>query len=106
MMSDRDLRVGRHPVLGDMEQGRRVTIYVDGRPVRAMEGEPVAAALYASGIRVTRKGKNAAEARGPFCMIGLCAECSMTVDGKPNVKTCLTPVLDGMRVITPRGGRA
>jgi predicted molibdopterin-dependent oxidoreductase YjgC len=106
MTNERDLRIGRHPVLGDMERGRWVTIYVDGSPVRAMEGEPVAAALYASGIRVTRKGRDAAEVRGPFCMIGLCAECSMTVDGRPNVKTCLTPVRDGMRIITPRGGGA
>lgn len=98
-----DLRVGRHPVLGDMGQGRRVTIYLDGKPVRALEGEPIAAALYAAGIRRTRLSARGGEPRGPFCMIGVCSECAMTVDGRPNVKTCATPVRDGMRVETPRG---
>lgn len=98
-----DLRVDRHPVLGEISRGRPVTIYADGRPVPAREGEPIAAALYASGIRTTRYSSHSGEPRGPFCMIGRCAECSMTVDGVPNIRTCLTPVRDGMRVETPKG---
>ena len=100
------LRVGRHPVLGEMGRGRPVTIYVDGRPVPAREGEPVAAALYASGIRITRYARLSGEPRGPFCMIGQCTECAMTVDGVPNVRTCIAPVRDGMRVETPGSPRA
>jgi NADH dehydrogenase/NADH:ubiquinone oxidoreductase subunit G len=98
------LRVGEHPVLGDMNSGRWVTIYVDGSPVPALEGEPVAASLYAVGIRITRLSRRYGEPRGPFCMIGRCTECAMTVDGKPNVRTCLLPVRDGMRIETPGGG--
>lgn len=97
------LRVGRHPILGDMNLGHQVTIYVDGRPIQALEGEPIAAALYAAGIRTTRFSAHAGEPRGPFCMIGRCNECSMVVNGDPHVKTCLTPVSDGMRVDTPKG---
>ncbi|MEW6552957.1 MAG: (2Fe-2S)-binding protein [Actinomycetota bacterium] len=96
-----NLRVGRHAVLGEMEAGRPVTIYVDGEPVPAREGEPVAAALYAVGIRTTRYSPRSGEPRGPFCMIGRCTECAMTVDGVPNVRTCLTAVRDGMEVETP-----
>jgi NADH dehydrogenase/NADH:ubiquinone oxidoreductase subunit G len=98
-----DLRVGEHPILGDMSRGRRVIIYVDGSPIPAIEGEPVAAALYAVGIRTTRLSRHSGEPRGPFCMIGRCTECAMTVDGKPNVRTCLLPVREGMRVETPEG---
>ena len=98
-----DLRVGEHPILGDMEGGRRVTIYVDGSPIEAREGEPVAAALYAVGIRTTRLSRHSGEPRGPFCMIGRCTECAMTVDGKPNVRTCLLPAREGMRIETPEG---
>ena len=100
-----DLRVGTHPVLGEMGEGRRVTIHVDGRPVSALEGEPIAAALYAAGIRITRFSCHSGEPRCPFCMIGRCTECSMTVDGVPNVRTCMTPVREGMRVETPRWTR-
>ncbi|MDY6795406.1 MAG: (2Fe-2S)-binding protein [Actinomycetota bacterium] len=99
------LRVGKHPILGDMERGRRVTIYVDGRPVQALEGEPVAVALYAAGIRTTRYSHRTGEPRGPFCMIGRCTECAMIVDGVTGVRTCLARVRDGMRVDTPRGIR-
>lgn len=101
-----DLRVGGHPVLGDMSEGRWVTIYVDGRPVQALEGEPVAAALYAAGIRVLRRSVRSGEPRGPFCMIGRCTECAMTVDGVPNVRTCQKAVSDGMRITTPGGREA
>lgn len=101
-----DLRVGRHPVLGDMGKGTPVTIYVDGRPLTAREGEPIAAALYANGIKTTRYSSRSGEPRGPFCMIGRCTECAMTVDGVPNVRTCLTPVRDGMRVETPGRSRS
>ncbi|MDD3717150.1 MAG: (2Fe-2S)-binding protein [Actinomycetota bacterium] len=96
-----DLRVGRHAVLGEMEGGKLVTIYVDGVPLKAREGEPIAAALYAHGIRTTRYSPRLGEPRGPFCMIGRCTECAMTVDGEPNVRTCMTAVRDGMRVDTP-----
>lgn len=100
-----DLRVKRHPVLGDMVAGEEVTIFVDGRRVTARAGEPVAAALYAAGIRTTRFSRRRGEARGPFCMVGRCTECVMTVDGVENVRTCTTPVRDGMRVETPGGRR-
>lgn len=98
-----DLRVGEHPVLGDMSGGRRITIYFDGDPIPAYEGEPVAAALYAAGIRITRLSRYSGEPRGPFCMIGQCTECAMTVDGVPNVRTCLLPAREGMRIEAPGG---
>jgi sarcosine oxidase subunit alpha len=95
------MRVKRHPVLGESPRGRPATIYLDGRPIRAIEGEPVAAALYAAGVRVTRYSARRKEPRGAFCMIGRCAECRMKVDGIPNVRTCQTAVREGMRVETP-----
>lgn len=99
-----DKRVGWHPVLGDMSKGRPVTITVDGMPVSALEGEPIAASLYAAGIRFTRRLPVSGGSRGPFCMIGLCTECTVTVDGEANVKACMTPVREGMVVETARGG--
>jgi predicted molibdopterin-dependent oxidoreductase YjgC len=100
-----DMRVGWHPVLGDMSKGRLVTISVDGKDVSAVEGEPIAAALYAAGIRFTRRSPRGGELRGPFCMIGLCTECALTIDGESNLKACKTPVREGMVVEMARGGR-
>ncbi len=98
-------RVRHHPVLETFSGGREVVIFLDGEPVAAREGEPVAAALYAAGMRTMRRARHGGEPRGPFCMIGRCTECCMTVDGVSNVRTCRTPVREGMRVETRRGER-
>lgn len=93
------MRVTKHPVLGDLPPGREVTIWLDGEKLAAREGEPIAAALLAHGRRVFRYTPRRHEPRGVFCGIGRCTDCIMTVDGVPNVRTCVTPVRDGM-VIT------
>lgn len=80
-----------------------VTITVDGRSIAAYEGETIAAALLACGIHTCRTMSNSGEARGPFCAVGRCPDCMMIVDSHMNVRTCVTHVLDGMRVETQRG---
>lgn len=97
------MRIESHPILGARPGGRRVTLIVDGRPLLAVEGEPVAAALLAAGIKAFRRTPLAGEWRGVFCAIGRCTDCVMTVDGVPNVRTCVTPVRDGMVVETQVG---
>jgi predicted molibdopterin-dependent oxidoreductase YjgC len=76
--------------------GRQVTLTVDGQSVAAEEGEPIAAALWAAGLRLLRWSPKRGEPRGVFCAIGRCTDCVMTVDGQPNVRTCVTPVREGM----------
>jgi predicted molibdopterin-dependent oxidoreductase YjgC len=84
------------------ERGRRVQIVVDGVSMEAFEGESVAAALLATGRRGLRVTPRRGEPRGMYCGIGVCFECVMSVDGRPAVRTCVTPVSDGMRVRTLR----
>lgn len=98
-----DLRVRSHPVLGDLPDVPQVTITVDGKEIWARAGEPVAAALVANGVRLCRTMPQSREPRGPFCAVGRCLDCVMTVDGELNVRTCITPVRDGMRVETQAG---
>mgnify|MGYP002597611626 CR=1 FL=1 len=69
----------------------------------AREGDPIAAALMANGIRTFRHTARYHEPRGLFCGIGQCTDCVMEVDGKPNVKTCITRVREGMTVRTQEG---
>jgi NADH dehydrogenase/NADH:ubiquinone oxidoreductase subunit G len=96
-------RVAVHPILGDLPPAREVTIYVDGEPISAREGEPIAVALLAAGRRVLRWTEKLGEPRGLFCALGRCTDCAMTVDGRPNVRTCVTPVREGMVVETQDG---
>lgn len=86
-----------------VERGRALGVFVDGAEVRAYEGESIAAALVASGRRFTRWTAHTGEPRGYFCGMGVCQDCLVTVDGLPNVRACVTPVRDGMRVESQRG---
>ncbi|MFC1717514.1 (2Fe-2S)-binding protein [Candidatus Poribacteria bacterium] len=96
------MRIDHHPILGCMEERRRVTIRVDGAEVEAREGEPIAAALVAAGVKVFRTTRKRDEPRRIFCAVGRCTDCIMTVDGQPNVRTCVTPVRDGMEIQTQK----
>ncbi|MDD5099400.1 MAG: (2Fe-2S)-binding protein [Syntrophales bacterium] len=97
------MRVVKHPILGDDRRKRDAAIIVDGNRVDAITGEPIAAALMAAGIRKFRVTPRFGSPRGLFCGIGRCIDCVMTVDGQPNVRTCVTPVKDGMIVETQTG---
>jgi len=97
------LRVIHHPILGDETRSCNATIQVDGKQISAVEGEPIAAALLAAGIKKFRETPKKHKPRGIFCAIGRCTDCIMTVDGIPNVRTCVTPVRDGMVIKTQKG---
>ena len=97
------MRVVEHPILDELDTAKTVTIYFDGMPVRALEGEPVAAALMNAGIRSFRLTAKKKEKRGIFCAIGRCTDCVMVVDGQPNVRTCITELKEGMVIQTQNG---
>lgn len=96
-------RIENHPILGASEKGKLVKFFFDGKEYEGYEGEPIAAALKASGLMVHRYTKKEHKPRGIFCAIGRCTDCVMVVDGKPNVRTCVTPLKEGMEVRTQYG---
>ena len=96
-------RIENHIILGDLEEKKMVTIIVDGKEIPAGEGEPILSALLAEGIKVSNFSQKHHEPRGYFCGIGRCTNCVMTVNGDPNVRTCVTPVEAGMVVETQDG---
>ena len=102
MPGDDSMRVEEHPILGRLPEATYITIAVDGVPIAARSGEPIAAALASVGIRVFRYTDRRGNPRGIFCGIGQCTDCSMTVDGVAGVRTCITPVQEGMVIRTPR----
>ena len=96
-------RIEEHPILGVPEKGKLVTFYYDGKEMQGYEGEPIAAALRAAGVMKHRYTQKEHKARGIFCAIGRCTDCVMVVDGKPNIRTCVTPLKAGMQVQTQYG---
>jgi len=97
------LRIENHPILGKDLRKDMVSIEVDGKAILGYEGEPIAAALIASGIKVLRKTRRIGEPRSLFCARGVCTDCVMTVNGTPNIRTCVTPVEKGMKIETQEG---
>lgn len=95
--------IEEHPILGTMKNRKYVTVNVDGKKIQGLEGEPIAAALLANGIKVFRYTHKFHEPRGLFCGIGQCTDCVMEVDGVPNVRTCVTPLKEGMEIKTQQG---
>ena len=96
-------RIVEHPILGAPSKGSRVVLTNDGVEMEGYEGEPIAMALKAAGVEVHRFTAKRHEPRGIFCAIGRCTDCVMVVDGKPNVRTCMTPLAAGMDVRTQDG---
>ena len=102
--SKKELRILEHPILGKAFGGAHiVTVTVNGKAVRAVEGEPVAAALMAAGIRTFRTTPKLHHPRGIFCAIGRCTDCALTIDGIPNQRTCVTRIREGMRIEIQEG---
>jgi sarcosine oxidase subunit alpha len=77
-----------------------VTVTLDGEPVVAERGEPLAAALVASGHLALARSPKFHRPRGPACMRAACDGCLARVDGEPNVMTCRVPAAEGTRVET------
>ena len=94
--------IQKHPILY-FRYGKEVTFTFDGSNMKGFEGEPIAMALHANGVRIYRVTPEMKRPRGFFCAIGKCSSCFMVVDGVPNVRTCVTPLTSGMKVETQLG---
>jgi predicted molibdopterin-dependent oxidoreductase YjgC len=81
-----------------ISRGQKVRIFVNGLEIVAYEGETVLAALIAAGRRTLRQSLHHGEGRGAFCGMGLCYECLVSIDGRPNQRACMTPVKDLMEI--------
>jgi sarcosine oxidase subunit alpha len=89
----------------DGDTRRSVTIYVEGTAVAAREGDTVSAALLASDLDVRRSTAVSGARRLPYCMMGVCFDCLVTIDGVGNRQGCLVPVTDGMQIEIQKGKR-
>ena len=74
-----------------------------GSEIRCRAGETVATALLCAGVVALRRSPRAAGPRGPFCMMGVCQECLVRIDGIVR-QACLTPAGNGMRVESVSAG--
>lgn len=88
---------------GAPEGGPRLSF--EGREIAFHPGDSLAAALLAAGIGALRQSPVDASPRAPYCMMGVCFECLVEIDGRQNQQACLTPAEDGMVVRRQIGAR-
>lgn len=91
--------------LPDATIREEIAFELDGRPATGEAGDTVAAALLAMGQDACRETAVSGAARGPYCMMGVCFDCLVTIDGVGNRQGCLTRLRPGMRVETQHGKR-
>lgn len=92
-----NLRILKHPIL-DFPIKKTIHFKFNGIEYEGLEGDTIASALYANGIKKLSESIEHHRARGLYCAIGNCSSCYMIVDHVPNVKTCVTPLSEGMLV--------
>lgn len=76
-----------------------LALIVDGKEIPARHGESVAAALLAAGRLVFRPSAVSGAPRGPWCLMGACFECLVTIDGERQ-RACMVLAAEGMVIET------
>ena len=79
-------------------QAGSVTIYIDEQPCQMPTGISVAAAVLLKNALPSRTTPISGAPRAPFCMMGVCFDCLMEIDGRPNQRACQIVVAEGMRI--------
>ena len=85
--------------------GKWLTITIGGKATVVRATDTVAAAMLAAGVDHCRTTPVTGSARAPYCMMGVCFDCLVTIDGVGNRQGCLVRVRDGMRIDIQRGKR-
>ncbi len=90
----------------DASSTNSVTLLFEGRMITAPAGVSVAAALLLNGAGHFRSTPVSASPRAAYCMMGVCFECLVEVDGVPGLQGCQTAVREGMVVRRQQGAPA
>jgi predicted molibdopterin-dependent oxidoreductase YjgC len=84
-------------VLPAAAESGSVAITFDGRPLRVPAG---------AGVERFRTTPVSGAARAPYCMMGVCFECLVEIDGAQSRQSCLVTVEHGMVIRSQHGMRA
>jgi len=91
------MRIEKHPIL-TFPQKEQISFVFEGKRVIGYQGDTIASALHALGVLTLSYSIKSKRPRGFYCAIGNCSSCNMIVNGKPNVRTCVTQLQEDMIV--------
>ena len=72
--------------------------HFEGRKIYFEQGMSIAAALMCYGIKDFRQTQVLGKSRGPFCMMGACFDCLLTINGVGNQQGCMRLAEQGIIV--------
>jgi predicted molibdopterin-dependent oxidoreductase YjgC len=78
---------------------REMTIVVDSKPIRALEGDTLLVAILGAlgHLRTSEFGDGR---RAGFCLMGACQDCWVWSATGDRLRACSTSVVDGMQIST------
>jgi len=91
------VRIRAHPII-DFKKRKEIPFYFQKKKIVGEQGDSIASALHAAGVRALTTSLKYESPRGFFCGIGKCSSCLMRVNGIPNVRTCIAPLKEGIHV--------
>ena len=91
------MRIQHHPIL-EFPKKEKIFFMFEGQQVYGYEGDTIASALHALGVKTLSYSIKDHRPRGFYCAIGNCASCNMIVNGVSNVRSCITMLQSGMIV--------
>jgi sarcosine oxidase subunit alpha len=91
------LRIKNHPII-DFKYKKKISFTFNNKKISGFESDCIASALHAQGVKILTKSLKYNLPRGFFCGIGKCSSCLMRVNGIPNVRTCIAPLKQGIKV--------
>ena len=91
------MRIKKHPII-DFEHKKKISFNFNNKKMTGLKSDCIASALHAQGVKILTKSLKYDLPRGFFCGIGKCSSCLMRVNGIPNVRTCIAPLKQGIKV--------
>jgi D-hydroxyproline dehydrogenase subunit gamma len=76
-----------------------VRVRLNGKSIPVPAGISVAACVFLSGQAGLRESVTG-EPRSALCGMGICFECRLSINGRPNRRSCQVSVRDGMVIET------
>ncbi|MFO1425697.1 MAG: (2Fe-2S)-binding protein [Steroidobacteraceae bacterium] len=80
-----------------------LTIFVDGQPVGALQGDTLMVAMLASGAYL-RRVEFGEGTRAGFCLMSACQDCWVWTEDGARLRACSTPATEGLRIRTSAPG--
>jgi predicted molibdopterin-dependent oxidoreductase YjgC len=84
---------------------KSIQVKINGQRVIVQPNDSVASAILLSGIDVNRTTPVSGKKRAPYCMMGVCFDCLVKINGEDNIQACMTKVEENMDIQTQDGAR-